>query len=178
MSRPWSSNSHGERCAVVVDNAVFLADEADDTGIGGDANHLRSSAARLVCLLREADDKDVAARAVVVERNRATAQLRRCSHRLNLEIEARLPFEEAIGFSTAASLALEASTRFRLRRLSDAQRTLLADVVRDTEVTLRLRSAAEDAACEAHFVAHAGRARAISLSFELRADCERTKARL
>lgn len=178
MSRLWSQNSHGERCAVVVDHATFLADECDDAGLRGDADHLRSAAARLVCMLREADDKDDAARASVVERNRATASLRRCSHRLNLEIEARLPFDDAVGFSTAASLALEASTRFRLQRLAPAQRALLNDVVRETEEMLRLRLAAEDAACEAHFAAHAARGRAKGLGFELRADCERAKARL
>ena len=178
MSRPWTSTTVADRCRVVVDNAEFLADECGDAGLDDDGDHLRAGAARLALLLQESARRDEAVRAAVDVRKHRMAQLRRVAHRLNLEIELRLPFAESIELSTAAHLALESSTRFRLERLGPEQRSVLGVVVDEVSVALAAREDAERDCFSAYAAAHAARGRVVAVAHGLRADCERVKAHL
>jgi hypothetical protein len=178
MSRQWTTTAHSERCRAVVEHAEFFADEASDAGVLDDAGHLRGRAARLAQIVDDSDELFAEAGRAHAELQRARATVQRTSRRLCLAIEGRLSFEESAAHMTTVRLAADSATRFRLQRLDEAQQRALGGVVPDSAAALRRHDDAERRLFDAGAAAHASRARCIALSHELRADCERVKARL
>lgn len=178
MSRCWTTPNLLDRARVVVDHAEFIADEACDAGLGPVSDDVRLKSSRLQLAIEEAEAREAEARHSSTQRATAFSLLKRASNRLSLEIDLRLPFEEAIELLTTVRLACEPATRFRLDRLNTRQRSSLGNVVDDTDAALRGLDQAERHHFESAARANAARARTTAQAHDLRADCERVKALL
>ncbi len=178
MSRRWITSAFTDRAAVVIDNAELLADEASDAELFTEADGLRLLAARLKIHVEEAEARSADITRVRQERAHALDVLRRASHRFCLEIEARLPFEDAVVLLTTARLSLEPSTRYRLERITSAQRQALGSVVDDVAKALEAFHSVEQLTFDTASQAYRTRARVQALCYELRNDSERLKAML
>jgi hypothetical protein len=178
MTRCWTTPHLLDRARVVVDHAEFIADEACDAGLGPVSDDIRLKSSRLQLAIEEAEARETEARLSSTQRATAFSLLKRASNRLSLEIDVRLPFDEAIELLTTVRLACEPATRFRLDRLNTRQRSSLGSVVDDTDAALRGLDQAERHHFESAARVNAARARATAQGHDLRADCERVKALL
>ena len=178
MARRWITTALTDRAAVVIDNAELLADEACDVELFTEADALRLLASRLKIHVEEAEARTADVTRVREEYRRALDVLRRASHRFCLEIEARLPFEDAVVLLTTARLNLEPSTRYRLERITPAQRQALGAVVDEVTCALAAFHRIEQLTFDTASRAYMTRARVQALSYELRNDSERMKAML
>ncbi len=170
--------AHLERVSVVIQHAEFLADEASDARQFAIADRLRLQAARLAIELEEA-----VMRASVVDdihraRHAHAARLRHACQRLDVELEQRLPPEEAAALIVGMRVSAESLTRYRLKRLTDAQRGQLGSAVDDCERALLQLEVADDRALEATATSFVTRVRAIGHAFALRRQMQRDKATL
>ena len=178
MTRRWITNAFNDRATVVIDNAELLADEACDVELFTEADALRLLASRLKIHVEEAEARSADVTRARQERAQALAVLKRVSHRFCLEIEARLPFEDAISLLTTARLSLEPSTRYRLGRITSAQRAALGAVVDEVTTALAHFERVEQHTFDAASAAYISKARVLALTFQLRSDSERLKAML
>jgi hypothetical protein len=178
MSRRWITRAFVDRANVVIDNAELLADEGCDAELFSEADALRLLASKLKIHVEEAEARAVDVERVRDQRNEALDVLRRASHRFCLEIEARLPFEDAIVLLTTARLSLEPSTRYRLERITPGQRAALGVVVDEVSGALENFHRIEQLTFDTTSRAYMTRARVQALSYELRGSCERMKAML
>ncbi|MDP2341333.1 MAG: hypothetical protein Q8O67_10265 [Deltaproteobacteria bacterium] len=178
MPKRWITTAYTDRAAVVIDNAELLADEACDVELFTEADALRLLASRLKIHVEEAEARTADVTRARQERTQALAVLRRASHRFCLEIETRLPFEDAALLLTMARLSVEPSTRYRLQRITTAQRAALGAVMEEITSALDAFHKVELRTFETASQEYVTRARVLALTYELRNDSERMKAML
>lgn len=164
-----------ERVTVVIHHAEVLADEASDAQLFDIADRLRLYAARLAIDIEEAETALARVQEARVVRRERASRLRQASARLDVELEERLPTEESAALVAGLRGAPDTVTRFRLKRLSEAQRALLGDVVNDCEHALLALEVADDRALEAAGNAFVTRVRALGRAHALRRQLHRDK---
>jgi hypothetical protein len=170
--------AHLERVSVVIQHAEFLADEANDARQFEIADRLRLKAAHLAIELEEAQTRASVIDAAHRARHEQAARLRQASARLDIEIEQHLPPEDAAALVVGTRVSAESLTRFRLKRLTEAQRALLGAAVDDCERALLQLEVACDRALEATATAFVTRVRALGHAFALRRQMQRDKTTL
>jgi hypothetical protein len=164
-----------DRVAVVIQHAEVLADEASDARLFDIADRLRLQASRLAIELEEAETTATRVDAARVQRRERATRLRQASTRLGVELEERLAPEDAASLVVGLRLSPDAVTRFRLKRLTEAQRALLGAVVDDCERALLELEVADDRALEATAHAFVTRVRALGRAHALRRQLQRDK---
>lgn len=170
--------AHLERIATVIHHAEVLADEASDAQVYDVADRLRLQASRLAIEFEEAQTRGALVDDAHRSRHEQAARLRNACQRLDVELEARLPPEEAASLVVGVRASAESMTRYRLKRLTEAQRALLGAAVDDCERALLQLEVACDRALEATATAFVTRVRALGHAFALRRQLQRDKTTL
>jgi hypothetical protein len=170
--------AHLDRVSSVIQHAEFLADEANDAEHYDIADRLRLQAARLAIELEEAQTRNAVVDDAQRVRHEQAARLRHACQRLDVELEARLPPEDAAALMVGMRASAESITRYRLKRLTEEQRTLLGASVDDCERALLQLEVAGDRALEATATAFVTRVRALGHAYALRRQLQRDKTTL
>lgn len=165
-----------ERIATLISHAETLADEASDLHMHDITDRLRLLASRLAI---DSEVIEAALRAAAFQHNRRAeklVQLRATNQRVELELAAHFPRDVAAAYLSAARVSPLETARFRLRRLTEAHRVALADVVLALEAAVADADRAIDDALAATAAVFVARAAANGRGHRLRLELERSKA--
>jgi hypothetical protein len=165
-----------ERIATLITHAETLADEAGDLHMHDITDRLRLLASRLAI---DGELVDAAVRAAAFQHQRRAeklVQLRAANQRVELELAACFPRDVAAAYLTTARVSPLETARFRLRRLTDAHRVALGDVVNVLETAVAEADRAIDESLAATATVFVARAAANGRGHRLRLELERSKA--
>jgi hypothetical protein len=165
-----------ERIATLINHAETLADEASDLDMHDITDRLRLLASRLAI---DGEVIEAALRAATFQHNRRAeklVQLRAANHRVELELGALFPRDVAAAYLSAARVSPLETARFRLRRLTEAHRVALGDIVAVLEGAVAEADRAIDEALAATAKVFVARAAANGRGHRLRLELERSKA--
>jgi hypothetical protein len=157
-------------CTSKTPSGKVLADEVSDARLFEIADRLRLLASRLAIDLEEAETTATRVDAARAHRRERATRLRQSSTRLGIELEERLA-EDAAGLVIGLRLSQDAVTRYRLKRLTEAQRALA--VIDDYERALLKLEVADDRALEATAHGFVTRVRALGRAPALRRQLQR-----